>query len=75
MKTTTHRAGYILIAEGSTRHFFSSYIRHDGVEYVEDRNYAWFTQDRTVADQMATDLEVKTGQAFTVVPHSHEVWA
>lgn len=39
------RSGYTLKAEGSTRHFFATYVRGD-LQYVEDQNYAWFTESR-----------------------------
>lgn len=65
------RAGFILRAENSPRHFFSSYIR-GATHHVEDRNCAWFTMNRDTANMMAIDLALRTGEHFEVVPYSHD---
>ena len=63
--------GFILRAEGSSRHFFGSYIRNE-MQHVEDRNCAWFTTHRETATAMALELTIETGENFEVVPHSHD---
>jgi hypothetical protein len=69
-RTDVPTQGFILRAEGSTRHFFSAYIRNE-MQYVEDRNYAWFTTDHHAACMMALDLLLR-GEHFEVVPHMHD---
>lgn len=64
------RSGYTLKAEGSTRHFFATYVRGD-LQYVEDQNYAWFTESRDLATAMALDLALRANVSFEVVPYAH----
>lgn len=66
----TAKQGFILKAEGSTRHFFGSYIKGE-MQYVEDRDYAWFTADRDIASAMVLDLALRAGENFEIVPHVH----
>lgn len=65
------RAGFILRAAGSSRHFFSSYIKGE-MQYVEDRDHAWFTESRDVASAMVLDLALRADQEFEITPHTHE---
>jgi hypothetical protein len=71
-RKSTAKSGFILRAEGSTRHFFSSYLKNE-MQHVEDRNCAWFTTDHNTAHTMVLELTIRTGQKFEILPHTHSV--
>jgi hypothetical protein len=39
------------------------------MQYVEDRDYAWFTMDRDAANAMVLDLALRAGENFEIIPH------
>lgn len=66
------KRGFVLKAtDGLPRPYFYSFIRGQ-LNHVDNKDCAWFTESRDLANAMAADLYLRASVSYFVVEHIHE---